>query len=92
MLLGDQSLANYADNDAAGTAQAFSYAATASGAATDIEVYVNTGATATKLIVGVYSDDSGEPGTLLTTGSLTTPQAGAWNDVPVASATLTQGT
>ena len=92
MLLGDQSLANYADNNPAGTAQAFSYTPTASGTTTDIELYVNSGATATKLIVGLYSDASGTPGTLLTTGSLSAPQAGAWNDVAVGSATITQGT
>ena len=92
MLFGNQSLANYADNNPAGSAQAFSYAATASGTTTDIELYVNSGATATKLIVGLYSDASGTPGTLLTTGSLSAPQLGAWNDVSVSSATITQGT
>jgi hypothetical protein len=82
MLLGDQSLANYADSNAGGTAQAFSYTATASGTTTDIELYVNTGATATKLVIGLYSDASGKPGTLLTTGSLSAPQAGVWTRVP----------
>ena len=91
-LLGDQSPASYADNNPAGMAQAFTYSASASGTTTDIDLYVNTGATATKLLVGLYSDASGAPGTLLSTGSLSSPQAGAWNDVPVSSTTITQGT
>jgi hypothetical protein len=91
VLFGDQNAASYADSNADGVAQAFSYTAAASGTTGDIHVYVNTGTTATKLFVGVYADSGGKPGSLLASGSISSPQAGAWNDVSVTSATITQG-
>ena len=45
--MGDQSLGNYADSNSAGVAQAFQYTAATSGNASDIELYVNSGSTAT---------------------------------------------
>lgn len=92
VLLGDQSVAPSADNNGAGTAQAFAYQASASGTTSAIQFYVNSGTTATKLMLGVYSDASGKPGSLLTSGSVSSPKASAWNDVQIGSATLTKGT
>ncbi len=91
-LLGDQNQANNADSNAAGIAQAFAYTAAASGTTTDIQLYVNSGTTATELFLGLYSDNGGKPGSLLATGSISSPTAGAWNDVTVGSATVTAGT
>jgi hypothetical protein len=54
-------------------------------------VYVET-ATATKVFVGVYSESSGHPDTLLTIGSSTTLRAAAWNTVPVTPFSLVAGT
>jgi hypothetical protein len=53
---------------------------------------VSSGSTATKLIVGIYSDNANTPGTLLTTGSLSSPTAGAWNAVTVDPVGLASGT
>ena len=92
VLVGSQQVQSYADSNPAGMAQAFSYTAAASGATSDIELYVNSGTTATKVFVGVYSNSSGMPGSLLASGSIASPKAGAWNDVSVGQATITQGT
>lgn len=91
VLLGDQSIAPYGDSNNAGVAQAFQYTATASGTTSDIELYTNSGTTATQLQVAVYGDAGGKPGSLLASGTLSSPKAGAWNDVPVTAATITQG-
>jgi hypothetical protein len=79
LLLGSQTIQNSADNNAAGSAEAFKYTATASGSAGSLKFYVNTGSAATGIKVGIYSDNGGHPGTLLTSGSITAPAAAAWN-------------
>ncbi len=84
VLVGSQQVQSYADSNPAGMAQAFSYTASASGTTTYIELYVNTGTTATKAVLGVYSNSGGKPGSLLASGSITSPQAGAWNDVSLS--------
>ena len=92
VLLGDQSVAPYGDGNVAGVAQAFQYTATASGAASAIQLYVDDGTSATKVMVGLYSDKSGRPGSLLASGSLSSPQGGAWNDIAVSgTASITSG-
>ena len=90
-LVGDQTLAPSADSNNAGVAQAFSYTATGSGTTSDIELYVNTGTTATKLYLGLYADNGGEPGALLASGALSSPVSSAWNDVSVGSTAVTAG-
>ena len=92
VLVGNEQLQSASDNNPAGMAQAFAYTATASGTTSDIDLYVNTGTTATKVLVGVYSDSSGKPGSLLASGSITSPKAGAWNDATIGQTTITQGT
>ncbi len=91
MLFGDQTMESYGDNNANGLAQAFSYTAAGSGTTTDIDLYVNTGTTATKLLLGLYADAGGKPGNLLSSGSSSSVQPGAWNDVTVGATTITQG-
>ena len=90
-LVGDQAVAPDADSNVAGTAQAFSYTATASGTTSAIDVYIDSATTATRLIVGIYSDNGGKPGSLLASGSTTTLQAAAWNQVSVGSVSLASG-
>ncbi len=69
----------------------FQYAAHASGLATLVRLYVDTGSTAPSLGVGLYGDDAGQPGALLTEGRLLNVQAGTWNSVPVPATSLTKG-
>ena len=91
MLFGQRSLASYQDSNASGSAQAFQYTATSSGTTHDMDLYVSTGSTATKLRLGIYADSGGTPAALVASGGLTSPSAGAWNDVPLTSASITSG-
>jgi hypothetical protein len=92
LLLGSQTIQSGVDSTAGGQAEAFQIGATATGTLNRLSFYVSSGSTATTLIVGIYSDDSNKPGTLLTTGSVSAPTAGAWNSVSVAPIGLTSGT
>jgi hypothetical protein len=93
VVIGDQTVEPKADFNAAGTAEAFRFAASGSGQLASASVYVDSGSTATSLVVGVYSDSATHPGTLLAQGKLVSPAAAAWNVVALASgASLTAGT
>lgn len=91
VLFGDQTLEAKTDYNAAGTAEAFSYTASASGSITSISIYVDSGSSATALSVGIYTDAAGHPGSLLTSGRLSTPTAAAWNTVTMPAASVTAG-
>ncbi len=91
-LLGDGNVEATHDNDAAGTAEAFSTTATASGTMAELRVYVDQGNAATALVAGLYTNASGHPAQLLTQGTLSKPVAGAWNTITVPGASVTSGT
>jgi Bacterial Ig domain len=91
VLLGDQSVESGTDSDGAGTAEAFSASAAASGTISTLKVYVDSGSSASKLVVGIYASSGSHPGALLTQGTVTAPTAGAWNAVSVPAASLTAG-
>jgi hypothetical protein len=92
ILIGSQSIPGSADSNPAGLAQAFVYTASSSGTTSDMEIYVGSGTTATRVYLGVYSNSAGEPGSLLTSGSISNPTAGAWNDVSVGPTSISSGT
>jgi hypothetical protein len=93
VLVGNQSVASYPDNNPAGLAEAFNFTATASGAAQTISVYVDRGSSASRLIAGLYASNRGHPGSLLASGSDSTPIAGQWNQLTLNSTpTLPSGT
>ena len=91
-LLGSSSVQSLVDSNSAGSAEAFPATASASGSATKLKVYVGGGTSATSLIAGVYTDSSGHPRSLVTTGTLSSPAKGAWVTVTVPAASLTSGT
>jgi chitodextrinase len=78
-LVGDATSETGSDNIPSGTAEAYSYTASASGTLQTAHVYVRPGTTATRLTVGLYSDAGGKPGTLLSTCTISSPAAGAWS-------------
>jgi outer membrane protein assembly factor BamB len=80
------------DSDAAGSAEAFSAAAGSSGMVGSITVYVDSASQASKVTMGLYSDNGGRPGTLLTQGTITAPTSAAWNTATVPSVSVTAGT
>jgi fibronectin type 3 domain-containing protein len=93
LLLGSNTVQATPDSNASGSAEAFKYTAAASGAAGTLKFYVDGGSTAASLKVGVYSDNANKPGSLLTSGTVGSPAAGAWNTATLSpSATLTSGT
>ena len=93
MLVGNQTVQSTADNNAAGNPQAWSYTASASGTANSVSLYVDSGNAASSVTLGLYSDASGKPGSLLDSATVTSPNAGAWNSANLTgNVQLTQGT
>jgi outer membrane protein assembly factor BamB len=91
-LIGDGNVEPTADNNTAGTAEAFPATATSTGSVVQLRVYVDQGSAASKLTAGLYTSVGGQPAQLLTQGTLTNPVAGAWNAVTVPAAAVTSGT
>jgi len=60
LLFGDQTVESTTDTDPAGLAQSFQYTA-----ASDAQIYVDGSSTAANLLVGVYSNSGGNPGSLV---------------------------
>jgi outer membrane protein assembly factor BamB len=92
VLFGDQSIESQRDSNALGVAEAFQSTASASGTLSSLLVYLDTTSTATRVYLGVYADNAGHPGTLLSQGSSTSLTKGAWNTIPTTGATITAGT
>jgi hypothetical protein len=89
VVLGDATVGPAVDTDSIGTAEAFRVTASGAATVTNLNVYVDASSSATTLVAGVYSDSGGHPGSLLGQGSLPNPVAGAWNAVPISSASVT---
>jgi hypothetical protein len=91
-LVGDTKIESAVDNNAAGSAEAFQYTATTAGSVTQLSIYIDAANAATKITVGLYTDSNGNPGGLLTQGTISSPTKGAWNNLAVSSANVTAGT
>ena len=91
-ILGSATIAPSADSDGTGLAEAFKATASSTGTINALFVYVDAPSTATTLVAGIYTDNGGHPGTLLAQGSLSSPAAGNWNTVSIATTSLTSGT
>jgi hypothetical protein len=91
VLLGTTAVQPVADSVSAGSAEAFAATASASGSVSQISVYVDIGNTVPSMVVGIYSDDNGHPGTLLAKGTRTGLTALGWNDVAVPRTALQSG-
>jgi hypothetical protein len=92
VLLGDQVLEPKVDFNNEGLAEASQSVATTSGAISKASIYLDATSAATHVIVGICSDSVVHRGTLLSSGTLTFPSAGAWDDVPMTPTTITAGT
>jgi hypothetical protein len=91
VLLGDTVVEWQHDLLPAGQAEAFQLTASSSGLAGAVHVYISSGSAAGTLIAGLYSADSGHPGTLLSTGSTPAPRAGTWATLSLTPAQLVAG-
>jgi outer membrane protein assembly factor BamB len=92
VLFGDQTIESQRDSNTAGRAEAFQTTATATGTFSSMLVYVDASSTATKIYLGLYADNNGHPGALLTQGNSSSLTAGAWNTISVSSANVSSGT
>jgi hypothetical protein len=91
VLLGESTLESNPDYVDAGQAEVFRLQAGASDVAGSAHVYVDSRNAARTLIAGLYSDVAGEPGVLLSTGSISTVQSGVWNTVALSPVALAGG-
>jgi hypothetical protein len=84
-LLGNADIESTVDSDSAGTAEAFVTQPSYSGQLSGLRVYVDSSSTATKMIVGVYSNRNGHPGALQEQATITNVMVGSWNYVTLPS-------
>jgi hypothetical protein len=90
-LVGNQSVTSNPDSNAPGQAQAYPYVAASSGTLSTLSAYIDTPNQASSAVVGLYSNGSGGPSTLLAACTVAAPKAGAWNSC-VTSSVVTAGT
>src|SRR5919199_6587252 len=78
-LLGDTQVEKSAVRYADGTAIAVPTTATLSRTLGRISIFVDRGSAADRIVVGLYADDAGAPGMLLSEGTIGSPVGDAWN-------------
>ena len=91
LLVGSSAVQSSTDTSAGGSAEAFEYTSSTGGTVHSLALYVAAGNTAPAIVVGLYSGNAGEPGTLLATGVIVSPSAGTWNAVEVAPVSVHSG-
>jgi hypothetical protein len=84
ILAGTQTVESDIDTNSLGQAEAFQVTSGACGMVNSLNLYVDASSTAGTIVVGLYADNAGSPGSLLTQGSTTAPVAGAWNTITVS--------
>ncbi len=90
-LLGDPGIESSVDSDSPGVAEAFPFVARSSGSAGAASVYLDPQSSASTVLVGLYADSDGQPGSLLTVGTISSPTAGAWDSVALDPASVVEG-
>jgi hypothetical protein len=91
VLVGSNAVQGNIDSNPPGTAEAFRYTATNTGPVSHLLLYADGSNAAHQLVIGLYSDNNGHPGTLLTRGVISNPVGGAWNSVTVPGVAVTKG-
>src|SRR5439155_15191237 len=89
VLIGDQTVQPQQVRVAGGQAAAYQYIAAFSGQASMIRLFVDSGTTAPVIRVGLYADENGSPGTILTQGSVAGLTVG-WASIVVPPVALVQ--
>jgi hypothetical protein len=79
------------DSLRAGHAKAFDFQASISGSGELAHLYVDARNASHTLTVGLYSNAAGNPGSLLSAGTISNVQAGTWNTVSLAPSTVQAG-
>src|SRR6516225_8662623 len=73
VLFGDQTTESRMEGVTAGLADAFPFSNQTNATTASIAVYLDSSNRASKLIAGLYSDNNGKPGSLIASGSLSSP-------------------
>ena len=92
VVLGVTDIGEVIDNNNQGIAEAFVDVAKESRTISGIDMYVNSGSSSKKIIVGIYSDRNGHPYSRLSTGSISNINNGEWNRIPVSTIAVKSGT
>ena len=90
-LLGNPQLEQQTDDNPAGLAEAFRTNAAATKTLSNLTVYLGSASTAAKVVVGLYRDRSGHPGTLLAQATLAHPVNATWNTVSLPATAVSAG-
>lgn len=94
LLIGEPSVTTIANSTSQGKIEAFQYTASESGSIRELQIHsssvANTGMTS--LILGVYTDSSGTPGTVLGEGTFTgVPATNSWISVTGVNIPIIKG-
>jgi hypothetical protein len=91
VLFGDPTIESGTRGATAGLADAFPFSNQTNGATASIAVYLDSSNQASKLIAGLYTNNNGEPGSLIASGSLSSPTADAWNTLTTNAVVVSAG-
>jgi O-glycosyl hydrolase len=91
IVLGSDVVQLAGDSDESGEAEAFGYVAASSGTVSRLTLYLDQSNAAKQVVLGLYTDASGQPGHLLAQSTLTTTTGGQWNSLPIAPVEVTRG-
>ena len=92
VMIGDQAVESNLDKNPAGQAEAFPAIANTSGSVATLNLYLDATSGSGPVYIGLYADNGKDhPGTLLGQGSTTSPVAGSWNQISIASSSITAG-
>jgi hypothetical protein len=88
VMVGNTGIETQRDSNVSGRAEAFLTTAAASGTMTSLRIYLDSASTASSVVLGIYSDDGGHPGSLLGQAAVAAPKAGSWNSAALPQAVL----
>jgi hypothetical protein len=91
-LLGNRELGSHRNDLSPGRVQAFRLRTHTSGVTGVVHLYIDRGSTARAVAIGIYSDEGGRPGWLLSEGDGSSLKMDAWSTVSMTSAHLESGT
>lgn len=89
--VGSSSVFNFTDTNAAGQAEALPTTASIGGAITRLSIYLDPANTASQVEIGVYSNASSQPSSLLASCTISSPTAGTWNRCTIPKLIVSSG-
>jgi Concanavalin A-like lectin/glucanases superfamily len=91
ILIGSNQKESSVDSNPQNVAEAFSIVAAKTGVLTRLDVYLDEGSATSGITAGIYTDNKGHPGKLLTKGKINTTKTNATNAVAVPAAQIEAG-